>query len=271
MQFYKLFPYLFSLANVDNSWITDNRFWHSSVWTWRVQFAAQTMHQPATAVVGDLLQIFLSTQPVLEQPDQFIWWRHPIDYSMKDCYCLIPPCTNMFLIEEDVLVYLRSLWNSKITTVLDDAEEKQITNPAVKQWLDELTHAVFDTVGMGGKSQDGLKVGELKAFPHLQGKLSISKLQNVTDPFEAFQPNLKRKEKVDELSLEWDYGIVIIVGGQWSLPPLGKLLSLSGMKSLKIVGAEFYGSSSSSSSFQPSPSLQILHFEDICQSGRNGT
>jgi Leucine-rich repeat (LRR) protein len=56
------------------------------------------------------------------------------------------------------------------------------------------------------KPQDGLAVGELKKFPHLQGKLSISKLQNVTDPFEAFQADLKSKEKVDELSLEWDYG-----------------------------------------------------------------
>ncbi|RHN65636.1 putative P-loop containing nucleoside triphosphate hydrolase, leucine-rich repeat domain, L [Medicago truncatula] len=167
------------------------------------------------------------------------------------------------------------------------------------------------------KSQDGLKVGELKNFTNLQGKLSISKLQNVTDPFEAFRANLKSKEKVDELSLEWDYGATLDTqierlvleqlqppsslkkltiksyGGTsfpnwfgdssfahmvylcisdcdhcWSLPPLGQLLGLrelyiSGMKSVKIVGAEFYGSSSSSSLFQPFPSLQVLRFRDM--------
>jgi hypothetical protein len=167
------------------------------------------------------------------------------------------------------------------------------------------------------KPQDGLAVGELKKFPHLQGKLSISKLKNVTDPFEAFQADLKSKEKVDELSLEWDYGTTFDTqierlvleqlqpptslkkltiksyGGTsfpnwfcsssftnmvylcisncdhcWSLPPVGQLLSLrevniSGMKSVKIVGGEFYGSSSCSSSFQPFPSLQILRFDDM--------
>ncbi|KAG4974572.1 hypothetical protein JHK87_031393 [Glycine soja] len=55
------------------------------------------------------------------------------------------------------------------------------------------------------KEQDGLKVLELRKFPLLQGKHSISMLQNVTDPSEAFQANLKKKEKIDELELKWNY------------------------------------------------------------------
>ncbi|KAJ1426937.1 Leucine-rich repeat domain superfamily [Sesbania bispinosa] len=52
----------------------------------------------------------------------------------------------------------------------------------------------------------------------------------------------------------------------WSLPPLGQLLCLkeliiSGLKSIKTVGSEFYGSSSPS--FHPFPSLEILSFEEM--------
>ncbi|KAJ1432559.1 Leucine-rich repeat domain superfamily [Sesbania bispinosa] len=165
------------------------------------------------------------------------------------------------------------------------------------------------------KQQDGLKVGELRKFPHLQGKLSILKLQNVTDLSDAFQANLKKKEQIDELTLEWDCNAtedsqmerlvleqlqpstnlkkltIHFFGGTtfpnwlgdpsfgnmmclrisgcdhcWSLPPLGQLLCLkeliiSGLKSIKTVGSEFYGSSSPS--FQPFPSLEILSFEEM--------
>ena len=54
------------------------------------------------------------------------------------------------------------------------------------------------------KQQNGLKVAELRKFPHLQGKLCISKLQNVIDPCDASQASLKKKEQIEELSLEWD-------------------------------------------------------------------
>lgn len=57
------------------------------------------------------------------------------------------------------------------------------------------------------KLQYGLKVGELKKFPYLKGKLSILKLQNVVDPSKAFQANLKKKEQIHELAFEWDYGM----------------------------------------------------------------
>ncbi|TKY49728.1 putative disease resistance RPP13 protein 1 [Spatholobus suberectus] len=169
------------------------------------------------------------------------------------------------------------------------------------------------------KQQYGLKVSELRKFPYLQGKLSISKLQNVTDPSEAFQAKLKKKEQIDELELKWkcsaseDSQVERLVleqlqpstnlkklnihsyGGTsfpnwvgdssfdnmvylrisdcdhcWSLPPLGQLRSLkkliiSGLKLIRTVGTEFYGSCSSCSSvsFQPFPSLEILTFEEM--------
>ncbi|XP_004498674.2 putative disease resistance protein At3g14460 [Cicer arietinum] len=51
--------------------------------------------------------------------------------------------------------------------------------------------------------RDGLKARELGKFPHLKGNLSISKLQNINDPFDAFEANLKMKEQIDNLELQW--------------------------------------------------------------------
>ncbi|XP_058784880.1 putative disease resistance RPP13-like protein 1 [Vicia villosa] len=56
------------------------------------------------------------------------------------------------------------------------------------------------------KHNDGLKVAELGKFPNLHGKLSISQLQNVYDPIEVIKANMKMKEQIDELTLEWDCG-----------------------------------------------------------------
>ena len=56
------------------------------------------------------------------------------------------------------------------------------------------------------KHNGGMKIVELGKFPHLHGKLSISQLQNVNDPFEASLANMKMKEQIDELALEWDCG-----------------------------------------------------------------
>ncbi|RYR79100.1 hypothetical protein Ahy_A01g003967 [Arachis hypogaea] len=165
------------------------------------------------------------------------------------------------------------------------------------------------------KQQHGLKLAEMRKFPHLQGKLCISKLENVIDPSDACQANLKEKKKIEELSLEWSDSIledshqvvlehlqpstslknlsVKCYGGStfpsWlgdssfgnivslsiedcrhcsSLPPLGRLQSLkelfiSGMRSVKRIGSEFYGSNSPS--FQPFPSLETLIFASMAE------
>jgi len=136
------------------------------------------------------------------------------------------------------------------------------------------------------------------------------------DPFEAVQANMKMKERIDELSLEWECGstssnsqILSVFehlrpstnlkkltiegyGGinfpNWLgdslfinmvylrisncdkclwIPPLGQLgnlkeLIIEGMQSIQTIGTEFYGSDVSPS-FQPFPSLETLHFENM--------
>ncbi|KAH1234535.1 putative disease resistance RPP13-like protein 1 [Glycine soja] len=51
--------------------------------------------------------------------------------------------------------------------------------------------------------QDGLSVRDLRNFPYLQGRLSILNLHNVVNPVDASRANLKNKEKIEELMLEW--------------------------------------------------------------------
>ncbi|KAL1332096.1 hypothetical protein AAHE18_11G003500 [Arachis hypogaea] len=165
------------------------------------------------------------------------------------------------------------------------------------------------------KQQNGLKLAELRKFPLLQGELCISKLENVIDPSDACQANLKEKKQIKELLLKWSHSTleeshqvvlehlqpstnlkkltVKCYGGtsfpNWlgdssfgnivslwiedcrhcsSLPPLGRLQSLkelfiSGMKSVKSIGSEFYGGNSPS--FQPFPSLETLSFESMAE------
>ncbi|RVW74206.1 putative disease resistance RPP13-like protein 1 [Vitis vinifera] len=50
----------------------------------------------------------------------------------------------------------------------------------------------------------GAKIKELRGMSHLGGRLCISKLQNVVDAMDVFEANLKGKERLDELVMQWD-------------------------------------------------------------------
>ncbi|XP_058721788.1 putative disease resistance RPP13-like protein 1 isoform X2 [Vicia villosa] len=178
----------------------------------------------------------------------------------------------------------------------------------------ENLHTLSDFVV--SKHDGGLTIADLGNLPHLHGKLSISQLQNINDLFEVVRANIKMKEQIDELALEWDcdgttldpqiqsvvleklqpstnlksltikgYGGISFpnwLGDSlfsnmvhlrisncndclW-LPSLGKLgnlkeLIIEGMQSVETIGIEFYGSGDFS--FQPFPSLESLHFENM--------
>ncbi|XP_050882273.1 putative disease resistance protein At3g14460 isoform X1 [Lathyrus oleraceus] len=221
-------------------------------------------------------------------------------------FLLLAGCKRFTELPEDMgkLINLRHLDVSN--TALRDM-------PAQIAKLENL-HTLSDFVV--SKHKSGLNIAKLGKLLHLHGKLSISHLQNVNHPFEVDRANIKMKEQIDELVLEWDCGSTFLhsqsqsvvleklrpstnlksltikgYGGisfpNWLgdfsfsnmvylrisncndclwLPPLGQLsnlkeLIIEGMQSVETIGIEFYGSGGSS--FQPFPSLEILHFENM--------
>ncbi|XP_058784620.1 putative disease resistance protein At3g14460 [Vicia villosa] len=219
-------------------------------------------------------------------------------------FLLLAGCIRFFELPEDMgkLINLRYL----------DVSNTALREMPVQIAKLENLHTLSDFVVC--KHNGGLNIVELGKLPHLRGKLSISQLQNVNDPIEVDRANIKMKEQIDELSLEWDLGSTFLdsqilvleklqpstnlksltikgYGGisfpKWLgdslfgnmvylrisncndclwLPPLGKLgylkeLIIEGMQSVETIGIEFYGSGGSS--FQPFPSLQSLHFENM--------
>ncbi|RZB42390.1 Transposon Tf2-9 polyprotein [Glycine soja] len=93
------------------------------------------------------------------------------------------------------------------------------------------------TVFIVGK-QDGLSIRDLRKFPYLLGKLSILNLQNVVNPVDAFRANLKNKEQIEELMLEW--------GSNPQDPQIEKdvLNNLQPSTNLKKLNIKYYGGTS---------------------------
>ncbi|XP_004515735.1 putative disease resistance RPP13-like protein 1 [Cicer arietinum] len=59
------------------------------------------------------------------------------------------------------------------------------------------------TVFVVGKQEIGLSIKDLGKFPNLQGKLCIKNLHNVIDVVEASDANMRSKEHMVELELQW--------------------------------------------------------------------
>ncbi|CAL5201203.1 unnamed protein product [Lathyrus oleraceus] len=88
------------------------------------------------------------------------------------------------------------------------------------------------------KQPDGLKIAELGKFPDLHGSLYISKLQNVMEPCDALHANLKLKEKIDNLVLQWDPQDTTTTtkGSQVQSSVLEQLQPSTNLKNLNIYG-----------------------------------
>ncbi|CAJ2638796.1 unnamed protein product [Trifolium pratense] len=85
------------------------------------------------------------------------------------------------------------------------------------------------------KHDIGLKIADLGKYSHLQGNLSISRLQNVTNLSHASQANLEMKKQIDELELRW-VNINVPSYSQIQSDVFEQLRPQSSLKSLRIVG-----------------------------------
>lgn len=73
-----------------------------------------------------------------------------------------------------------------LQAVMNDAEEKQITNPAVKQWLDELRDALYDADDLLDEINTESLRCKLEAESHIQQPFSDQVLNFLSSPFKSF-------------------------------------------------------------------------------------
>ncbi|CAK8565010.1 unnamed protein product [Lathyrus sativus] len=113
------------------------------------------------------------------------------------------------------LYYLQTLilsWCSKLTELpehvgkLINLRHLYIDRTSIIEMpkqIAELENLQTLNVFVVGKKNIGLSVRELGKFPKLRGKVVIKNLQNVIDVMEASVTNLKSKEHIEELTLQW--------------------------------------------------------------------
>jgi len=144
-------------------------------------------------------------------------------YNLK--FLLLVGCRRLIELPQD----MGKLVNLRHINVSDTALKEMPVQIAKLENLQALSDFVVS------KHNDGLKLAELGKFIHLHGKLSISQLQNVDDPFEADQANMKMKEQIDELALEWNCGGTF-PDSQIKSSVLEHLQPSANLKSLTIKG-----------------------------------
>ncbi|XP_052724562.1 putative disease resistance RPP13-like protein 1 [Vigna angularis] len=92
----------------------------------------------------------------------------------------------------------------------------------------------LDLYIVGKHKENSIK--ELGGFPNLHGRVSIEKLENVTNGEEAFEARIMDKKYINSLELQWSLCDDSSIDFQIELDVLGKLQPHQDLKSLSIMG-----------------------------------
>ncbi|MED6217419.1 hypothetical protein PIB30_017479 [Stylosanthes scabra] len=111
---------------------------------------------------------------------------------------LLSNCKNLIELPQE----MRKLVNLRRLDIDNTGLQEMPVEIAKLENLQSLSHFIVR------KQHSGLKLAEMRRFPNLQGKLCISKLENVINPYDACQANLKEKRQIEELCLEWSDSIL---------------------------------------------------------------
>ncbi|KAI5341997.1 hypothetical protein L3X38_009872 [Prunus dulcis] len=181
----------------------------SDIW-WSSQCLARTVIFDLLPQMQYLRVLSLNGYRVTELPDSIgnLKYLRYLDFSHTDITSLPEPTTTLFNLQTLILkgcsllealpINLRNLVNLRH---LNNSEVDSLK--AMPPQLGRLTNLQSLPNFVVGKGSDESGIREIGSLSHLRGTLSLSRLENVIDAEDARKADLKSKERVDELVLEW--------------------------------------------------------------------
>ncbi|AES88176.1 putative P-loop containing nucleoside triphosphate hydrolase, leucine-rich repeat domain, L [Medicago truncatula] len=165
-----------------------------------------------------------------------------LDLSFTKIKSLPNTTSNLYNLQTMILAYCRVLTELPLHIGnLINLRHLDISGTTIKELpveIARLENLQTLTVFVVGKRQVGLSIKELRKFPHLQGTLTIKNLHDVIEARDAGDANLKSKEKMEKLELQW--------GEQTEDSRIEKdvLDMLQPSVNLKKLSIDFYGGTS---------------------------
>ncbi|XP_034206424.1 putative disease resistance RPP13-like protein 1 isoform X2 [Prunus dulcis] len=165
---------------------------------WSSQYLARTVIFDLLPQMQYLRVLSLKGYEITELPDSIgnLKYLRYLNLSHTLIKCLPESTTTLFNLQTLILEgcrYLKALPNNSNVHSLK----------AMPPQLGRLTNLQSLPNFVVGKGSDESGIREIGSLSHLRGTLSLSRLENVIDAEDARKADLKSKERVDELVLEW--------------------------------------------------------------------